>query len=177
PIFPPELEREIFEIAATIDPKSIRTLLLVAKRTLEWQPLRYRIVRIKDSTHLPGIFRAVEEKPLVLRHGVRLLFVAHTHFLKSDPVCKLLAICTKIEDIAILKSDACPELLPLLAAMPQLRRFTGALCPLFVPAQRLISDGGGSFLRNLTHMDIFDHPSSVMSIIMALPSLTHLSFS
>ncbi|KAJ7059393.1 hypothetical protein C8F01DRAFT_1254327 [Mycena amicta] len=154
PIFPPELEREIFETAAIIHPPSIRTLLLVAKRTLEWQvaclselsatqagtirlePLQYRIVRIKDPAH-------------VLR----------------------------IEDIAILRSDTCPQLLPLLSAMPQLRRFAGALCPLFGTAQRLTNDGGGSFLRNITHLDLFDHGSSVMSTIMTLPSLTHLSFS
>ncbi|KAJ7059397.1 hypothetical protein C8F01DRAFT_1370347 [Mycena amicta] len=176
PIFPPELEREIFETAATIHPTSIRTLLLVAKRTLEWQvPLQYRMVRIKVTADILGILRLVEEKPLVLRNGVRFLCFDNTNFLQSDGMGKLLATCTKIVDIGITKAVACPQLLPLLAAMPQLRRFAGAVGALFGNAQGLFNDD--SFLRNITHLDLFDNGSSVIETIMRIPSLTHLSFS
>ncbi|KAJ7940066.1 hypothetical protein B0H13DRAFT_2300130 [Mycena leptocephala] len=75
--FPTELEKEIFELTASIHPRSIPTLLLVAQRVRTWiQPLLHRVLSIAALE--PGL-----EPPgdSVFRHS----FTAIEKLLASKP--------------------------------------------------------------------------------------------
>nr|GAT61301.1 predicted protein [Mycena chlorophos] len=70
------------------------------------------------------------------------------------------------------------EILPFLAEMHYLRRFTGHFRGLFGDNGAGIDSTNPRILfSKLTHLDIFDEPADVVDIITALPSLTHLAFS
>ncbi|KAJ7131271.1 hypothetical protein C8R44DRAFT_850069, partial [Mycena epipterygia] len=78
--FPPEREREIFEIAALLYPGAIPILLRVARRVLVWiEPLLYRVVYVNghppysDMAH--ALLRATTTKAPDFFHVVRHLFV------------------------------------------------------------------------------------------------------
>jgi hypothetical protein len=48
PVFPPELEREIFETAAERHPETISTLLLVSHCVCEWYACGLPEIRLAD---------------------------------------------------------------------------------------------------------------------------------
>lgn len=58
PVFPPELEQEIFETTALMHPREIPTLLRVARRVLIW--LVFRL----ESFH--GVHSEVQDRALVV---------------------------------------------------------------------------------------------------------------
>ncbi|KAF7297756.1 hypothetical protein MKEN_01399200 [Mycena kentingensis (nom. inval.)] len=65
PVLPPELEREIFCIAAKLSPRDLPTLLRVAKRVLEWlRPQLYTTISIKPkSPSMLALLRLIKSFP------------------------------------------------------------------------------------------------------------------
>ncbi|KAF7313092.1 hypothetical protein MKEN_00995000 [Mycena kentingensis (nom. inval.)] len=143
------------------------------------------------------LLHAIEAKPNVVRDGLRYLCLDHANTLSSDGIHRLLQTARRVVDFTITTSDARPDLLPLLTAMPDLRRFTGPLHGLFgtrslIPTRGI--DPTHPFFNNITHLDIFDEPTgpfvkaagrdtptlatpSTHETLSRLPALTHLSFS
>ncbi|KAJ7633578.1 hypothetical protein DFH06DRAFT_1222301 [Mycena polygramma] len=109
PLLPVELEREIFEWAALLHPRSIPTFLRVARRFQIWlEPLLYRVICVdiprltyRDlfTPGIPSLLNAIKSKPAGLFGAVRHLFLCNV----------------SLEDgIAVLQ--ACPGLVDLMVA-------------------------------------------------------------
>ncbi|KAJ7687736.1 hypothetical protein B0H17DRAFT_1332351 [Mycena rosella] len=176
PRFPPELEREIFEHAALLYPKTIPGLLLVARRVFHWiHPFLYRTIMIKTgSPSLSAFMRATRSMPdssSFFRSSIQNLFVHPCPWLASD-VRLILESCTGITNFAMMSTD--PSVLPLLENK-RLQRMSISLAQLF---------GNGAILGNLmhpvfahtTHLTLFDYlyNQKTWSTFAFLPALTHL---
>ncbi|KAJ6518752.1 hypothetical protein C8R45DRAFT_949139 [Mycena sanguinolenta] len=187
PIFPPELEREIFETAALLDFRTLPSLLRVARRVLEWmEPLLYRVLTLPhkwDSPRAAACRRALRLKPTVLVNGVRHLFLAGYTDWPDNDVHTLIRLCApQLLSFAVVASLEQPSLLPSFAHITQLRRWVGNLEDFFGGPR----DGTYSALdlslpafRTITHMDIFDeftdeNVAVISAGLAALPCLTHL---
>ncbi|KAK7058049.1 hypothetical protein R3P38DRAFT_2844127 [Favolaschia claudopus] len=116
PVFPPELEQEIFEITAIRNRTLIPTLLLVCKRVHEWlEPLLYRVVVTTSTPHPP--LSAIKSKPLdFLQKSLHHILIDYDiiHPAKEF-IFDLLSQCSMIESISIsgnLYADLLPTLLP-----------------------------------------------------------------
>ncbi|KAJ7256890.1 hypothetical protein C8J57DRAFT_1343247 [Mycena rebaudengoi] len=105
PSFPPELEREIFEIAATEHPETIPTLVLVAHRVLHWiEPLLYRTLLL--TRNLPqdktALLLAAQRTPAKFTKYVRnlLLWPGDTS-LHFDCAILLMSLCSGTSRLAL----------------------------------------------------------------------------
>ncbi|KAJ7213764.1 hypothetical protein C8J57DRAFT_1538668 [Mycena rebaudengoi] len=149
PAFPPELEREIFEIAAIEIPQSMPQLVRVARRVCVIEPLLCRTLILAPTWKLdPDVLRLVIEinpskfakylQNFLDCHGIRNLTFSH-------PV---------------------PEILPALEAM-KLHRFS--IAPSSTPPAPLF--------RTLTHLDLWDSDTEFLTELPfdQFPALTHLS--
>ncbi|KAF8169151.1 hypothetical protein K438DRAFT_1855752 [Mycena galopus ATCC 62051] len=179
-VFPPELEREIFEVAALSDSKTIPSLLRVARRVLEWiEPLLYRVTFInRSSRQTQPCLRALRLKPYLLANGVRhlLLNLTSAPNWTEDDARVLLQLCgPRLVSFAGVTPLLQPMLLPMLH-MSQLRRWAACLADLFGSYRAI--DLSLSFFRTITHMDLFDEVKDDDTVICpglaALPCLTHL---
>ncbi|KAJ6601998.1 hypothetical protein DFH09DRAFT_900153 [Mycena vulgaris] len=103
-VFPPELERNIFEISALANPGTIPRLILVARRVQEWlEPFLYRVVFLANTPPFPRLkltilLRAIQNKPATFFRGaVRHLYIDNqvTDFEKRT----ILAACTGITNL------------------------------------------------------------------------------
>ncbi|KAJ7249132.1 hypothetical protein B0H12DRAFT_1122802 [Mycena haematopus] len=183
PRIPPELEREIFVVAALTHPDSIPRLLLVAHRIFVWiEPCMYRVLRVNQQhrslARALAVLRALrlELKPATFFHdAVRHLLVEDKRALPWRATMELLELCSGVVDFAALGDSAHPVLLPKLAKM-HLQRIAGNLTRLFGGKV----DMGHSLFDSITHLDVFDRiaegETQICSQISALPVLTHLSF-
>ncbi|KAJ7088695.1 hypothetical protein C8R44DRAFT_892752 [Mycena epipterygia] len=182
PVFPPELEREIFETAALMHPKTIPVLLRVAHRVLIWiEPVLYRVIRIDHLPVLPmadAVRRAMEAKSAsFFEESVRHLLLAPIPNWSDEDVCTLLRLCPRLVSFAI--SKGCfsrPPSLSILQGMHEVRNWSGSLEDLF--GSHTTIDLGHPFFRTVTHMDIFevvhDDDIRICPGLAALPALTHL---
>ncbi|KAJ7255994.1 hypothetical protein C8J57DRAFT_1517714 [Mycena rebaudengoi] len=157
PAFPPELEREIFEIAAIEIPQSMPQLVRVARRVCVWiEPLLCRTLILAPTWKLdPDVLRLVIEinpskfakylQNFLDCHGIRNLTFSH-------PV---------------------PEILPALEAM-KLHRFSVSLSHLL---DRSPVDPARPLFRTLTHLDLWDSDTEFLTELPfdQFPALTHLS--
>ncbi|KAJ7872809.1 hypothetical protein B0H14DRAFT_2721280 [Mycena olivaceomarginata] len=174
---PAELERVIFELAAWQDPKSITTLILVAKRICIWiEPQLYRIVLSTGSTD--QLLQMMRSKPpeFLREHVHHLAFSAPIS--RSD-VARILSICTNVHDLAVWTGDTYPDLLSDMRNLPNLRRLSTCLSDLFGgPDQFRLPPIEELPFSHLTHLDVFgDMPAELWPVFGMLPCLTHLSFS
>ncbi|KAJ6483522.1 hypothetical protein C8R47DRAFT_1048968 [Mycena vitilis] len=174
---PPELERDIFELAAWKCPESIPTLILVAKRVCIWiEPQLYQVVLSSGTPE--RLLRMLESKPAeFLRRHVHHL--ALSSVIPRSEVARVLSICTDVQDLAIWTGDTYPELLTDMRNLSNLQRLSVNLYELFGGPKefRLPNLVEVPFLH-LTHLDIFSHmPEALWPIFGMLPSLTHLAFS
>ncbi|KAJ7134005.1 hypothetical protein C8R43DRAFT_639224 [Mycena crocata] len=127
PLLPPELEREIFEMAAHIRPIGILRLMLVASRVKIWlEPLLYRTIAL--SVHP---FRASSDHPnpqwksfmhVVQSNPVAFLLASVRHLYLADSVPSehakwLLSTCSGIENLSI-QGIKRSDLLPSIAHLP-----------------------------------------------------------
>nr|GAT49555.1 predicted protein [Mycena chlorophos] len=186
PVFPLELERHIFLIAAEQDRCTGAILLRVAHR------VRTCIVSIGVSTPraaehdvYAAFQRAAADKPHILRVGVRQMMASSLAFDVDDamtPLYDAIALCERLERITIAESLTCSDLLPILARLP-IRRLAVTIDPLIPGAQ---PSEAAQCLRYVTHLEFFgsifgesestmDQPSQASEVIVALPSLTHLA--
>ncbi|KAJ6574387.1 hypothetical protein B0H19DRAFT_1124389 [Mycena capillaripes] len=172
--FPPELEREIFEICAVCLPVSIPQLnMLVAQRVKQWlEPLLYRIVAVERYVPIPEfpkfttdiMISAIRTKPPeFFRTAVRhlMLFVE-----KSEDTETILAACTGVEDLVL--STLEEAWIPLIECLSPKGLFTTCSLLTLPPIHH--------FHSRLTHLEMLDLREDETEVLVALPHLTHLSF-
>ncbi|KAJ6555993.1 hypothetical protein B0H19DRAFT_1151724 [Mycena capillaripes] len=186
PKLPPELEREIFEIAAVSHPTTIPTLMLKAGRVRDWiEPLLYRIVMITSSRRricgfsnvpLEILLQVITIKPPSFLEGIKYLLLADT-FAPSS-VRAILAACRGVRHLMAHSHVPLTSHLNSLADLRCLTRLTVHIEELF---PRTI-DFTHPLFRNVTHLELFDFPlrlntSHALCIGLPLiPNLTHFAF-
>ncbi|KAJ7176971.1 hypothetical protein C8R46DRAFT_1346886 [Mycena filopes] len=173
PVFPPELEREIFEITATVYRTSIPRLILVAHRVLTWiEPLLYTVVAVDErSTKLT---HSLLHKPPHFHNAVRHLSLPAYSRMKEG--LEVLALCPGIVNFAATTglNGAVLEILDKL----QIQRLACSLHDLFDPSPIDLTHRAFS---SLTHLELFafdenefDDVLELLPELPALPALTHL---
>ncbi|KAJ7670049.1 hypothetical protein DFH06DRAFT_160167 [Mycena polygramma] len=194
-VFPPELERVIFEVAAASAPRSIPQLALVAWRVKIWvEPFLYRTIVVAD--HRPRLhanfaksgihIRAIESgtftsiihaRETFVHDTVRQILLSHLAIQEETVV---LSTCAAVENLWI--TCTAPASSPHLVARfgdLRLKRLHAAVETLFGPDANLV-DFGHSFFAHITHLEIFDLPSvvdeDVWGGLAQIPRLTHLAF-
>ncbi|KAJ7607239.1 hypothetical protein FB45DRAFT_1135793 [Roridomyces roridus] len=166
PCFPLELEREIFETASLLHPKSIPCFLLVTHRVRTWlEPMLYRVVSLtSDKDPILPSFRM--KPPGFLRDAVR-------HVLLDKDVTTaaaqaVLEVATETQSLALLcfNTDFDLESLADPSKLPKLQRLATHKLP-------------RPIYQSLTHLDLFgasfDFIGSVWPQIARCPALTHLA--
>ncbi|KAJ7088096.1 hypothetical protein C8R44DRAFT_819465 [Mycena epipterygia] len=177
PAFPPELERQIFEIAAFLRPVGIPKLMLVAWRVKEWvELLLYRIIALGRGQlpMLPAItgkflLSAIKQRPSFFHGTVRHLMVASV---KTTTVESILSVCTGVNNLWVNN-----DLTQLQTIMEPLR--LKHLYAHTLPILRTLTPFHPFFSR-ITHLDLIDIPDArdleTWSELYLIPQLTHLSF-
>ncbi|KAF7299800.1 hypothetical protein HMN09_00986100 [Mycena chlorophos] len=181
---PPELECEIFEAAAQLNPEDNPTLLRVAKRVYSWiRPFLFRIIRGANGKLWSALLLAMETEPDFLRKSVRFVCIEHgtNQFASAKQIKRLLQICTEVVDVALTSTVPMDGYLDLLAQMPRLRRLTCSLRELFGDESAPI-DPRHEGLSRITHLEILDETLInddgfwlELEGVAGLPSLTHLA--
>ncbi|KAJ7132620.1 hypothetical protein C8R46DRAFT_1140432 [Mycena filopes] len=180
-VLPVELEREIFETAATDNPSCIPELLLVARRVHLWiEPLRYRVIPVNAQTE--GLVKSIlcsNKPPEFFRNAIRhLAFSAYTVTVKEAH--QLLKLCPNIVSFACRPAYTL-GLLPILTAM-NVRRLGVHLNCLFGFSSADLTPSSVDFthpaFRSLTHLEMLNNMEEdaleVLPHIPTLPALTHL---
>ncbi|KAJ7756619.1 hypothetical protein B0H16DRAFT_1458072 [Mycena metata] len=158
PVFPPELERLIFETAGHLHRAMIPTFLLVARRIQIWYRFKFSGLTIANT-------------PLTVFKGVRHLSLDSPSSLSLADARKLLALCNGLLGFAAIGSYAESGLLSTLAQI-QTRRLVIDLFQLF---ETRPVDLGLSLFSHVTHLDLLgDSDSRIYSQLPRLPALTHL---
>ncbi|KAJ7927403.1 hypothetical protein B0H13DRAFT_2312612 [Mycena leptocephala] len=178
PTLPTDLERLIFELAAFIDPKSMPSFILVAKRGKIWiEPLLYHVLSLHMAFQEPHmlryplhhLFRADISRLGVLRKHVR--HICMEGKLATQGLTMLLKVCDATVDLALFPGTATQELLPILGTL-RLQRLSVDLRSMFWRT--------GTDFTHITHLDILDMPKpgwdEELSGLKHIPGLTHLSF-
>ncbi|KAJ7781168.1 hypothetical protein B0H16DRAFT_1497330 [Mycena metata] len=176
PRLPPELEREIFELAfrSHRDAALWRTLCLVARRVQCWIDLiHYEMVTINDDLHADTFLALIEAntKPLHLFDAVKTLCLPYT--VKETSACGILAVCTRVERLACwLNFKDSPELPVLLSRLPlrQLSLEIIHFCQIPLAPSTWLSD--------LTHLELVawkNYDAAALYKLSHLPQLTHVA--
>ncbi|KAF8209942.1 hypothetical protein K438DRAFT_1810615 [Mycena galopus ATCC 62051] len=196
---PRELEREIFEIAALTDWKTILTLVRVAARVKEWvEPLLYRVIVVSSasgheyrakSRHVYRgkslsfpiftvdiLLRIIATKsPEFLQGSVRYIhFNVTTDATVRETICRA---CNRVENLFLQCFH--PRLVDAVGGLRHLRRLKIWVmelveCSTFKSTRRM--------LRNLTHLELIgisafpNHTKKVSACLPLMPRLTHISF-
>ncbi|KAJ7064200.1 hypothetical protein C8F01DRAFT_1130545, partial [Mycena amicta] len=189
PRFPPELEREIFEIAALTNRKGIVSLLCVARRVFEWiEPILYKSVQIDlyVSPQLQRLLLAVETKPPAFFAAAVRHMIIHTpqSINKFDT---LISLCTETTHLAIGGNGRDrrvyrQDIPNMLSRMPSIQRLVACLGDIF-PASEYPTPESFPLrcFARLTHLEILDVLSDsadtlrIVSFVCTQPSLTHLA--
>ncbi|KAJ7887661.1 hypothetical protein B0H14DRAFT_3721477 [Mycena olivaceomarginata] len=174
PVLPSELEREIS--------KSPLVLVLNLYRDSSW--LRGMLSRGYIYFLLGGLERPILSKdimfpilhsrPQLLHHARNLLLP----FSSIDDGHLILPHCQRIENLGLSTSyKAHPHLFSLVLTLP-LKRFYGALGPLFGSLPRV--DRTHQFFAQITHLGLCDYPCEIVdsefwSGLPLIPNLTHFS--
>ncbi|KAJ7055777.1 hypothetical protein C8F01DRAFT_1373298 [Mycena amicta] len=188
PFLPPDLEREIFEITATLHPSTAPVLLRVARRALSWiEPLLYRNMDLQVEFELGQFLDVASAKPSLLSLGVRQVILPHTPLTGSaqKDIYAALRLCHRIERFAIGTQITSPDLLEILETL-EVRRFAGALRPIFPvlnitnSTSALNSTRASLAFRFITHVEVFDDltllpNADLREFVLSLPALTHLA--
>ncbi|KAF7366157.1 Tyrosinase central domain-containing protein [Mycena venus] len=177
PLFPPEIEREIFETTALVHSGTIFALLRVARRVLIWiEPLLYRVIRVghENSSMVRALVDALASKPPeFVHHAVRHLGLDSIYSpCTASEGRQLLALCKGLVNFGSTNGFTDPLLLPLLAEM-HVQRLALNLVDLFGATP---IDLAHPLFRSVTHFDIFgfDGIVEVLPDVPLLPALTHL---
>ncbi|KAF7303529.1 hypothetical protein MIND_00582100 [Mycena indigotica] len=195
PQLPPELEREICELAGWNDDETMRTLICVARRFYEWlEPLRYRVVSLSSAeddlfmSHFLGLFPESAAglpgpPPSSLPQPDRSSQVRHLALssqMARSTVEHILRTTTNVTDLAIWTGDTYPELLEAMQPLTQLRHLSVNLSELLWNVDDVAAPSAAKFrpFAQLTHLDIFGHmplSAQMIPILGMLPALTHLA--
>ncbi|KAJ7735669.1 hypothetical protein B0H14DRAFT_2994441 [Mycena olivaceomarginata] len=174
PLFPQELEREIFEHTALMHRGTIPTLLRVARRVLTWiEPLLYRVIRVgRGHEHMVQALLNLSKgarTPHFLHKAVHHLALDHVSL---DEGTEILRLCTGVINFACSTQLVDPSFVPILAELG-VQRLALCLQALFGGAPINLTH---SLFRSVTHLDILGvvGVESALAEISALPALTHL---
>ncbi|KAJ7464133.1 hypothetical protein FB451DRAFT_1264721, partial [Mycena latifolia] len=177
PSFPPELEREIFQIAALEDSSTICPLLRVCHRVHVWiEPLLYQVLKLNSEAAISGIAVALDTKPRsFFEKAVRHLWLVNFSREARDTSISLLRILPRVESLIITHSmynfadhdfirslgDKCSRLGLIIHNPPSFwsQMLTDPICP---------------FLTHLILHDPSNHGWHYWRRLADLPALTHL---
>ncbi|KAJ6550992.1 hypothetical protein DFH09DRAFT_603625 [Mycena vulgaris] len=176
PLFPPELERQIFEICALSRPVVIPRLMLVAWRVKEWvEPLLYRTIALNLSKPIVGfpiftsqnLLAGMQRKPASFFHHA-----VHHLLLLGHPRTDILSVCTGVKNLSIDYLAMDDECIPLLATFPLTHLYIE-----FAPLLYALTPTSPLFSQ-MTHLELFDAEDwpIISTSLPLLPRLTHLSF-
>ncbi|KAJ6513600.1 hypothetical protein C8R47DRAFT_1286286 [Mycena vitilis] len=180
PKLPPELEREIFTVAAIVEERAIPTLLRVARRVLVWiEPLLYRrfVFRRRSweahysdaplTRRLIAAFHAIQAKPLAFVEA-NIRGILWCHYFGKEHAETLLSICSGVRNLA-LKMLTHP-MVTHLSSLQHLQRLTVPLDPRFPLDLPTLKPAFAS----LTHLHVHSYFAELDLLwISTLPSLTH----
>ncbi|KAJ7067595.1 hypothetical protein C8F01DRAFT_1228198 [Mycena amicta] len=174
PRLPPELEREIFELAADSSPLSVvRSLVLVARRVREWtEPFLFKSLTMDNAATVKQAFFPIDgsKPPAFFARAVREIIIDT----ESPVALSAFRLCTGATHVAVSSSLAKSEVMSILTHMP-LRRLAANLSS-HLPLEAFIVEL--PFCQNLTHLDLYDGidgQKQYQHFLAALPALTHLS--
>ncbi|KAJ7724418.1 hypothetical protein B0H16DRAFT_1698730 [Mycena metata] len=186
PRLPLELEREVFEMAAS-SLGNIFNLILVASRVKEWiEPLLYRVV-VRVYNRNDGLPRFTPFETLVHKIGSKppvfwsksVKSLAFYGIEEQDPVEQILTACTGL--VRLCTASPRSRFLPALKNFPALRHLCIEIEALF---------GGLSFVdfahpafHNITHLELLDVPRAsaderahqICTGLVHIPKLTHIA--
>ncbi|KAJ7719090.1 hypothetical protein DFH07DRAFT_316018 [Mycena maculata] len=192
PIFPTELEREIFELTAFLRPRWMSTLILVAQRVRTWiEPLLYRVLAIQGSRERrrdPGttfrlsfasVDKILQSRLAVLRLRANLRHLRFPAYCPTDYLLQILTVCETVEDLVMGPTPEDMIILPLLYNLP-LQRLTICWQSLFrayafdSESDQIVRMACASLLP--THLEIRDGGFSCTGWagLAVMPRLTHL---
>ncbi|KAJ7087515.1 hypothetical protein C8R44DRAFT_650122 [Mycena epipterygia] len=181
PAFPPELERQISEIAALLRPVGIPKLMLVAWRVKEWvEPLLYRIIALEWPDRLPMLpaitseflSSAMKSRPSFFQPAIRHLMMTRVNTTTFESV---LSVCTGVDNLwtnyDLTEWRLLIEPLRLKHLYAQVLPILRTLTPLH------------PFFSQITHLELMDaldvldaRDLETWSELYLIPQLTHLSF-
>ncbi|KAJ7127249.1 hypothetical protein C8R43DRAFT_699744 [Mycena crocata] len=184
PVFPPELERVIFEITAQDRPLSIPALMLVGKRVKFWlEPLLYRTIVLADpATVCEGYIAAkwqaftavIQSKPPpFFRDSVRHLLLSSS--VPPEAAALILVACSGVEDLSIQTRFTIPNLLTFISSLP--KRLYCNLTEIFPSPWEM--DFTHRLFSQITHIAITEYVEDELDIwrgLALIPHLSHLSF-
>ncbi|KAJ7758358.1 hypothetical protein B0H16DRAFT_1535925 [Mycena metata] len=187
PRLPPDLERSVFEAAAS-SPSGMLNLMLVAWRVKVWiEPLLYRVIFLstypsEDHPVLDGlpVFTVDVLRGLIAVRGpaffqgvVHHLFLDGASDIPDRDVPTILEACRHVTNLHA-RFGYGP--LPSLDEMPRLQRLAIDTRPLF--GRKAAVDFSRALFRNLTHLELLGntyHESSTLEF-HNIPHLTHIAF-
>ncbi|KAJ7168472.1 hypothetical protein C8R46DRAFT_1091741 [Mycena filopes] len=196
PIFPAELEREIFELAALFRPTTIPDLMLVASYVKNWvEPFLYRTIVFEHPIDgYPAfdpyiLIRAIQSKPAAFfRNYVRHLNLRDSSYpMTREEAHFIISACTGVENLIVTDSDASILSEDFLRNLRPLKRLSIGLQRLFHPSVAFFRphlgpapiDFNHRVFSQLTHLEISDllnFDTTQWVELAILPALTHLSF-
>ncbi|KAJ6564571.1 hypothetical protein B0H19DRAFT_1068108 [Mycena capillaripes] len=179
PFFPPELEREMFEVTAQLYPQAIARLVLVSRRVYEWiERFRYRTIipdqiptlrqRMACSFRtLQRVIRSDSKPATFFRDYVRHAFIFNVD---EHELAEVLAHCSGIQNLVLSLSLQPSIVIRLTALRPRrLSIYMNEEMDLWKPIFTLV-----------THLEILDYlplvPEGKLARCLAmLPLLSHLA--
>ncbi|KAJ7763042.1 hypothetical protein B0H16DRAFT_1528665 [Mycena metata] len=183
PALPLDLERVIFELAASVHFSSIPILMRVAHRVKHWvEPFLYRTMFVGTSHPTPVAFvLSPRSRSSFYRDAVR-------HICIDPPVLSPFTIsaidaifttCTRIESLAAKSThnQSIAFLFPFISTFPALTRLHADLTDLLSELPRNERSTAFDAFSNLTHLEMREHirAPEVCAGLARLPRLTHLA--
>ncbi|KAJ7480852.1 hypothetical protein FB451DRAFT_1446947 [Mycena latifolia] len=182
PILPPELERQIFEMASRWDPDYPETVLnvaAVAQRAFEWTKPSLRVVCFPGDDGLAAaLVQHIDSGPNsgLLRTAVRRVWLERA---ASPAVAlRLLELSTNIIDLVLIGAFCKPDVLRIVSGL-ELRRLSCVLWHLFGSSEAI--NLATALFASVTHLDIADSvehdKGHIFAQLRGMKALTHLAFS
>ncbi|KAJ7035988.1 hypothetical protein C8F04DRAFT_494085 [Mycena alexandri] len=185
PALPLDLERVIFELAASAHLSCIPTLMLVAWRVKAWvEPFLYTAVFLGTSNHNTPVefVTNLELRSSFYRDTVRHICLHPPSVLDPRTILATHAIfttCTHVETLAVksARNQSNAFLLPLIQKFPALTRLHADLADLLSVLSRNERSAAFDAFSSLTHLEMREHTptADVCAGLTRLPHLTHLA--
>ncbi|KAF7369479.1 hypothetical protein MVEN_00277600 [Mycena venus] len=187
PVFPTELEREIFKIAARSYPQSIPKFIVVAWRVKLWvEPLLYRTIIFIEPENAHMKSQIMPRVPIhsrdtlspILQYKGQPFFADATrnlliHIKEIGDAELVFSHCRGIENLWLFVPPSTgSRILSQLADLP-LKQFHGSVVQLFGSPEQI--DFSHRFFSQITHLSLLDNTMETLSSFFLLPNLTHLS--
>ncbi|KAF7346362.1 hypothetical protein MSAN_01864000 [Mycena sanguinolenta] len=178
PTLPPELEREIFEVAIrdNLSDTALKlNLSLVARRVQYWIDLiQYEMVTITNRVEAHKFFDLVNWKSQdFFAHAVKATCI--TYYVPADEASRILSVCSNVQQLACwVPWEKSPDLPQLLSRLPLTHLSIEVGHFLNIPRSQ------STWFLGLTHLDLIwwsSSPRTTSPNLGELPNLTHVSLS